>query len=538
MEMRFRHRILLLPIMAAAIVSTGIAINARIIASASSNLQRVETVQYPLAEALRSLRADHAAISDTLRQALAEGDKSALDVAAERYLQAQQTLNGIAALGDSERPMAAELKLEFNGYYSSALEATKLMLGKNGDASAAIEAMQHHNQVLLGLLTDKNSAAQSDFRQLLASSAAGLNRTQRVSMIAAAITLSCLALGSWILIGSVFRSLGGEPELAVQVVRRIAGGDFSERIALRARDHGSLLHDIVSLQRKLGTLISDVRGSSRSVDTASSDMDLAVGQLSQRTSSQANSLEETVSSMKDMTETVRRNADNARNANQLAVKTREQAQSGGQVVNRAIEAMSSITASSMRIGDIIGVIDEIAFQTNLLALNAAVEAARAGENGRGFAVVAQEVRSLAQRSATAAREIKTLIQASVEQVQQGSVLVDETGKRLHEIVESIAQVATIVSDISAASQEQARGLTEINGAVGHVDSMTQKNASMVEQVTSVARSVADQARRLTSLVDAFVIDEGSPRQPAKSQVRAAEPDDASEPEQRRQQRVA
>jgi methyl-accepting chemotaxis protein len=536
--MRFRQRIWLLPIMTAVIVSTGIAINARITAAASSNLQQVEQVQYPLAEALRSLRGDHAAISDALRQALAEGDKSALDVAADRYRQAQQSLNGIAALGDSERPMATELKQEFDSYYSSALAATKLMLSKSGDASATIEAMQHHHQALLGSLADKNSAAQSDFRQLLASSAGGLNRTQRVSMIAAAITLGCLALGSWILIGSVFRSLGGEPELAVQVVRRIAGGDFSERIALRPRDRGSLLYDIVSLQRKLGALISDVRGSSRSVDTASSDMDLAVGELSERTASQANSLEETATSMQEMTDTVRRNADNARSANQLAVKTREQAQSGGQVVNRAIEAMSSITTSSMRIRDIIGVIDEIAFQTNLLALNAAVEAARAGDNGRGFAVVAQEVRSLAQRSATAAREIKTLIQASVEQVQQGSVLVDETGKRLHEIVQSIAQVAGIVSEISAASQEQARGLTEINGAVDHVDSMTQKNASMVEQVTSVARGVADQARRLTSLVDTFVIEEGPAPQPAKFQRQAAEPGNVTEPEERWSQRVA
>jgi methyl-accepting chemotaxis protein len=332
-------------------------------------------------------------------------------------------------------------------------------------------------------------------------------------------------------IGSVFRSLGGEPELAVQVVRRIAGGDFTERIVLRPGDSGSLLYDIVSLQQKLGALICDVRGSSRSVDTASSDMDVAVGQLSQRTSSQANSLEQTVSSMKEMTETVSRNADSARSANQLTMQAREQAEGGGTVVNRAIAAMSSITASSMRIGDIIGVIDEIAFQTNLLALNAAVEAARAGENGRGFAVVAQEVRSLAQRSATAAREIKTLIRASVEQVQEGSVLVDETGKRLHEIVESIAKVAGIVSDISVASQEQARGLTEINGAVDHVDSMTQQNASMVEQITSVARGVADQARRLTSLVDMFVIDEGSPRTLSKPQSTTPEPGGVSELEQ-------
>jgi methyl-accepting chemotaxis protein len=525
--------------MTAVIVSTGIAINARITVSASSNLERVDKVQYPLVEALRSLRGDHAAISDLLRQALAEGDKSAIDKAADRYAQTQDSLKEIAALSDEGRVLAPELKREFEGYYTTALAATKLMLGKDGgDTSAAIENMQQHNQALQQLLADKNSAAQSDLRQLLAWSAGGLSRTLNVSMIAAAITLGCLALGSWIVIGSVFRSLGGEPELAVQVVRRIAGGDFTELIVLRPGDSGSLLYDIVSLQQKLGALICDVRGSSRSVDTASSDMDVAVGQLSERTSSQANSLEQTVSSMKEMTETVSRNADSARSANQLTVQARGQAEGGGEVVNRAIAAMSSITASSMRIGDIIGVIDEIAFQTNLLALNAAVEAARAGENGRGFAVVAQEVRSLAQRSATAAREIKTLIQASVEQVQQGSVLVDETGKRLHEIVESIAKVAGIVSDISVASQEQSRGLKEINAAVDHVDSMTQQNASMVEQITTVARGVADQARRLTNLVDMFVIDEGSPRMLVRPRSTTSKRDEVSQPEHRRNQRVA
>jgi methyl-accepting chemotaxis protein len=525
--------------MAAVVVSTGIAINARITVSASTNLERVDKAQYPLVEALRSLRSDHAAISDLLRQALAEGDKSALDEATDRYAQAQQSLKEIAALSDEGRTLAPELTREFEGYFTSALDATKLMLTKNGgDTSAAIEAMQQRNQALQRLLAEKNSAAQSDLRRLLAWSADGLGRTLNVSMIAAAITLGSLALGSWIVIGSVFRSLGGEPELAVQVVRRIAGGDFTERIVLRPGDSGSLLHDIVSLQHKLGALICDVRGSSRSVDTASSDMDVEVGQLSERTYSQANSLEQTVTSMKEITETVSRNADSARAANQLTMQAREQAEGGGKVVNRAIAAMSSITASSMRIGDIIGVIDEIAFQTNLLALNAAVEAARAGENGRGFAVVAQEVRSLAQRSATAAREIKSLIQASVEQVQEGSVLVDETGKRLHEIVESIGKVAGIVSDISVAGQEQSRGLKEINAAVDHVDSMTQQNASMVEQITTVARGVADQARRLTNLVDMFVIDEGSPRLLPRPRATTSERDEVSTPELRRNQRVA
>jgi methyl-accepting chemotaxis protein len=506
--MRFRQRIWLLPIMAAVVVSTGIAINARITVSASSNLDRVEKVQYPLVEALRSLRAEQAAIAGALRQSLSEGDESELQIARDHYSQAQKSLNLVDGLGDSEHALGVQLRGEFDSYYSSALDATRLMLSKGGeDPSKAIEIMQQHNQALLKSLAEKDSEAQADFRGLIVSSASGLNRTLKVSVIAAAATLGCLAIGSWILIGSVFESLGGEPEFAVRVVRRIAGGDFTERLTLRTGGRGSLLHDIASLQQKLGTLISNVRGSARSVDAASSSMDGAVVELSDRTSSQASSIEETANSMEEMTQIVRQNADNARSVNQLAVRAREQAQVGGEVVSRAIAAMSSITSSSMRIKDIIGVIDEIAFQTNLLALNAAVEAARAGEQGRGFAVVAQEVRSLAQRSATAAREIKGLIQASVEQVKEGSGLVNETGKHLHEIVESVARVANIVSDISTASQEQARGLIEINSAVGQVDSMTQRNAAMVEEITLVARDVADQARHLTRVVETFVIDD-------------------------------
>lgn len=320
--------------------------------------------------------------------------------------------------------------------------------------------------------------------------------------------LLALGAGSYVLIGSVFRTLGGEPEVAAQIVRRIATGDFASPVVLRPGDTDSLLHDIAMLKTNLGSLIRGVHHSSRAVDQAAQELDLGIEELSERTSSQAATLEETASSMEEMTATVRQNADNAQHANQLAAAARMQAEAGGQVVGRAVAAMTEINQASKRISDIIGVIDEIAFQTNLLALNAAVEAARAGEQGRGFAVVASEVRSLAQRSATAAREIKQLIGDSVAKVQDGTALVNESGKHLEEIVGAVKKVAKIIAEISAASQEQTHGLEQVSVAVSRMDEVTQQNSSMVAATSSVARTMTEQARKLTAVVSNFRTEDG------------------------------
>ncbi|MEO7073358.1 MAG: methyl-accepting chemotaxis protein, partial [Rhodanobacter sp.] len=249
--------------------------------------------------------------------------------------------------------------------------------------------------------------------------------------------------------------------------------------------------------------------------------------LSQRTQEQASSLEETASSMEEMTSTVKQNAENASHANQLARGARQQAERGGEVAGKAILAMGEIDISSRKIGDIVGLIQEIAFQTNLLALNAAVEAARAGEQGRGFAVVATEVRSLAQRSANAAKEIKTLIHDSEDKVRSGSELVNQSGKALAEIVDSIKKVTDIVAEIAAASQEQSAGIDQVNNAVMQMDEMTQQNAALVEEASAAARAMQEQAAELNAQVGFFQLSDTIAAAPAARDRAPAVPTEAA-----------
>jgi methyl-accepting chemotaxis protein len=301
----------------------------------------------------------------------------------------------------------------------------------------------------------------------------------------------------------VDRSAEVSTEAEVQtVVKAASDGDLSQRISMEGKSgfFASLATGINSLLDTTSTLVREVQQATGEVSGSADEISKGNMNLSQRTEEQASSLEETASSMEQMTSTVRQNADNAAQANQLAAAARLQAEKGGAVVSEAVAAMQGINAASSKIADIIGVIDEIAFQTNLLALNAAVEAARAGEQGRGFAVVASEVRSLASRSAEAAKEIKGLIQDSVGKVAQGSKLVDQSGQTLSEIVASVKKVTDIVSEIAAASQEQASGIDQVNKAVTSMDEVTQQNAALVEQAAAAAESLMDQAQQLNDMM--------------------------------------
>ncbi|MBP9871707.1 MAG: methyl-accepting chemotaxis protein, partial [Nitrosomonas sp.] len=282
------------------------------------------------------------------------------------------------------------------------------------------------------------------------------------------------------------------------------------------------LQALKTMNENLQDLVGKVRMSTDQISTASGEIATGNSDLSQRTEEQASSLEETASSMEELTSTVKQNADNARQANQLASGASEIAAKGGTVVGQVVETMSSINESSKKIVDIISVIDGIAFQTNILALNAAVEAARAGEQGRGFAVVATEVRTLAQRSAAAAKEIKELINDSVNKVEDGTRLVDEAGSTMNEIVIAVKRVTDIMSEISAASQEQSSGIEQINQAVTQMDEVTQQNAALVEEAAAAAESMQEQAQALTQAVTRFKLSGGShvASAPAKRNNRA------------------
>ena len=317
-------------------------------------------------------------------------------------------------------------------------------------------------------------------------------------------------------IGTVLEWTDRTQEVAVetemeQVLQSVLQGDLERRISLagKAGFFQKMSRGMNQLADNMAQLVSEVKAAARAVYTGAEEISNGNANLSQRTEQQSSSLEETASSMEQMTSTVRANADNANQANELAVAARSQAEQGGNVVGKAVQAMGEINAASKKIADIIGVIDEIAFQTNLLALNAAVEAARAGEQGRGFAVVASEVRSLAGRSATAAKEIKELIRNSVKKVEDGSVLVTQSGHTLEQIVGSVKKVSAIVAEIAAASREQSSGIEQVNRAVMQMDELTQQNASLVEEATASSQAMSERARELDEMMSGYRVTAGA-----------------------------
>jgi len=351
---------------------------------------------------------------------------------------------------------------------------------------AAIEAVASYQNERVAAA---NAAIEADVRG-----------TEMLLLALAAVATVTAAVFGWRVTLSITRPLA----LTTAATERIAGGDMTESVQAEGRDEmAEMQRSLGRMQQALSKLVAEVRSSSDSIATASSQIASGNQDLSGRTEQTASNLQQAASSLEQLTGTVGQTADSARTANQLAASASGAAQRGGEVVAQVVATMQDINTSSKKIADIIGTIDGIAFQTNILALNAAVEAARAGEQGRGFAVVAGEVRSLAQRSAEAAREIKTLIGASVERVEAGTRLVGDAGSTMGEIVAGVQRVSDIIGEISAATSEQSTGLRQVNEAVAQLDQMTQQNAALVEESAAAAQSLAEQSHRLTGVVGTF-----------------------------------
>ncbi|CAG2152459.1 methyl-accepting chemotaxis protein [Cupriavidus numazuensis] len=423
------------------------------------------------------------------------------------------SLEGIAALRDKMQPMLtseaekaafAKILQVREPYNASRDKITKLKQeGLTEEANAVLEkefvpagdAYLAEIQKLLDIQRTSIDATAAEINTIY------VNARNSLIMLGVLVLAIGVAFAVWLTRG-IIRPLGH----AVDIARTVASGDLTSRIRVDSQDEtGQLLHALSEMNTNILHIVRDVRTGTEAIASGTSQIAVGNTDLSQRTEEQASSLQQTAASMEELTSIVRQNADNAKQASALAVNASEIAAKGGDVADKVAETMEEINGASRKVVDIIAVIEGIAFQTNILALNAAVEAARAGEQGRGFAVVAGEVRSLAQRSATAAKEIKALIGDSVDRVEKGSTLVAQSGQTMLEIVEAVKRVTDIMGEISAASAEQSAGIEQVNQAVTQMDSVTQQNAALVEEAAAAAGSLEEQAQRLKQAVATFRI---------------------------------
>jgi len=443
-------------------------------------------------------------------EAAKQGEVAKIKKARETYDKAWEALNKMPADAAGQ---AARAKIQAARNAARPLNDKVIEMGMDDNFTGAVTLLfKEANPATLKWqeAIDENIDKQEEHNKKQYEEAVTDYKQARAFLIGANVVAAALAVFlGWLVSRSITGQLGGEPAQATQLAQSVAQGDLSTVIPLQAGDTSSMMAQLAAMQESLSKVVMTVRQSAEGVATASAEIAQGTGDLSSRTEQQASSLEETAASMEQMGSTVKQTADSAKQANQLARGASDVAVRGGEVVGEVVETMKGINESSRKIADIISVIDGIAFQTNILALNAAVEAARAGEQGRGFAVVASEVRSLAGRSAEAAKEIKSLISASVERVEQGSVLVDRAGTTMAEIVEAIKRATDIMGEISAASAEESTGVAQVVDAVGQMDQVTQQNAALVEQSAAAADSLRQQAQHLVETVAIFKLAGGS-----------------------------
>ncbi|MFZ4759974.1 MAG: methyl-accepting chemotaxis protein [Burkholderiaceae bacterium] len=535
--MKLRFKLLLLPSIGAISMLALCALVSVLLLRANAELEALAEVRFANYAAAYQVRGELAGIHadgyrtllwiDTLKEDVVKGQR---DEFGKRLAELDVKVHAMrerATEGDLAK--FDEMAAAVTKYSKSLDDAIGLASSDPSSGTAAMQKTDAHYRNVSRL---SGEMVESERRKAAESVSAAKARDQRNLLVLWIATLAAI-IGAFVTSLVFNRRLLGPLDAARQAAESIAAGDLRVKLPPPNGDEiGELIASLGRMSSHLSNTIGSIKGSTEQIAIASAEIATGNGDLSRRTEQQASSLQQTSSSMEQLTGTVATNADNARQANQLALGASEVARRGGDVVQQVVATMGEISDSSRKIADIIGVIDGIAFQTNILALNAAVEAARAGEQGRGFAVVAGEVRSLAQRSAEAARQIKDLITASVQRVDSGGRLVQDAGSTMAEIVTSVRRVTDIIGEISSATGEQSSGIGQVNAAVGQLDRMTQQNAALVEQSAAAAESLREQARRLAQAVDAFQIESGgtmawSPSSSPSSTVGAAAPSEPS-----------
>jgi methyl-accepting chemotaxis protein len=434
---------------------------------------------------------------------------------AGKYADAQNKLSAQFAIeaNADEKALLATIKEQEAVAMPAIAKASELWLANKAEEATKvlIKEIRPAQKKWMAALDQLASVEDKLNAQVQVDAASGFSSARSFMIIMGLLAVGISVVAAIVITRGLLKQLGGEPDYTASIAGSIANGDLSIAIDTNGNAKDSLLSEMKEMRDSLVDIVGQVRSGTETIGTASREIAAGNIDLSSRTEMQASSLEKTASAMEELTSTVKQNADNAREANQLASAASDVAIKGGKVVSEVVNTMSSIDASAKKIVDIIGVIDGIAFQTNILALNAAVEAARAGEQGRGFAVVASEVRNLAQRSAGAAKEIKMLIDDSVEKVGAGTKLVGQAGVTMDEVVASVRRVTDIMSEIANASQEQSAGIEQVNVSIIEMDSMTQQNAALVEEAAAAAQSLQDQAAELSRVVSIFKLVEGEER---------------------------